>query len=235
MRERRLEVLPGPRVADPVPAATRECPLDQALAGPEAPLEAVDLAIAEDAAAGLATEAAAAVCDVAHFPHRLLEADDDIAALAFVQGREADPPALALGSVAPEPGGRGVAGARRVLAGGVDPDAGAEGAAAPPAPAYPHRPPLDPVAIEVEADFDRLARGVGPDRSDHRHLAHDLRLAAVEVADLDLHRRLRHGVDRAVLGAVLGGEGGGRSGEGGEGGGDLNQRDEASHRGRHCA
>ena len=201
-----------------------EGPLDQALAGARAAGHVVDFAVGEDAAGGLAAEAAAAVGDVAQLPHRLLEADDDVAALALVQGGEADPPALALAAVPAEPGGGGVAGACRVLPGPVDPDPGPEGAAVALALLHLDALVLDPLAVEEEADVDALARGVGADGPDHRDRAHHLSLPSMEVADRDLHLRVGHGVDGAVLVGGERGRGGGERGEEGD------QRDQAFHR-----
>src|ERR1700709_258329 len=99
--ERNLGVPAGVRVADLVAAAAAEDVLDQALASALGARHAVDLAVGEHLTAGAPVEALAAAGVVAQLRHRLLEAVDDLVALAGVQGGEADPPALAAGGGAP--------------------------------------------------------------------------------------------------------------------------------------
>ena len=193
--ERRLEVFAGGRVADLVFALAGEGPLDQALAGTGAARHPVHFAVGEHPAAGLAAEAAAAVGDVAHLPHRLLEADHDVAALALVQRGEGDPPALAHGRVAAQ---------RRCWPGGGrwrrtcrPPRSGSWRGTLPPLTFTFCG--LDAGAVEVEGDLDPLAGDERLDRADHRHRAHDLGPAAVQVADLDLHGRRLAGPSAAGL------------------------------------
>src|SRR6185295_42784 len=188
LRERRLEVLTGTWVLHAVGPAGGEDAFDQALAGAEAARHAVDFAVGEDAAGRLAPEAAAAVGDVPQLAHRLLEADDDVAAFPFVQGREADPPALSHGAVGAQLRCRHVLGARRELAALGDADLRPEAPRALLALAHLRRLALDPMAVEVEAHLDLLSRHEGREGSNHGHGAHDLRLAAAQMADADLYR-----------------------------------------------
>src|SRR5829696_1269267 len=177
--ERRLEVFAGTRMADLVFALSGEGSLHQPLPRTGAARHAVDFAIGEDAARGLAAEATAAVGDVAHPAHRLLEADHDLPALALAQRGEGDAPALADGRVAAQRPAGGQPGAGRVLARLLDPDLRPEAAAVDPDPLG-----LDPVSVDGEADHHPLARDEGLHRAGHRDRAHHPGLAVPQVADL---------------------------------------------------
>src|SRR5207237_1941631 len=132
----------------------------------------------------LVAEAGTAAGHVAHLVKALLERLHDAPALAGADAGEADAELLALAGPAGLLGGRLVDRLHREAAVAADREVGLEAAALAGAVVDVDLLAADLVAVAEEEDVDGLAGDEGGDRPLDRHLAEDLRLAAVQMADV---------------------------------------------------